>query len=155
MSITQDLSTTAQVFNQVNLQFSFAAQSWQGHVLSVQDVNACDVPTGLPHVPVYIRGSINMSGWVAPVLDIHQYCGFSPQSLQSKRVAVVQFADQEQERLIMHITDSLTQTPPKHQITPHDDDIDPSMFIGIAIVDGQLLILMDAAQLITAKLLKQ
>ncbi|MDQ6988375.1 MAG: chemotaxis protein CheW [Mariprofundaceae bacterium] len=153
MSYSTSTANTAHTFKPMYLNFSFCQEQWRGKLISVQEVSPCDAPTGIPYVPVYIRGSINIAGWVAPVLDIHQYCGLAPQSLNTSKVAIVQFSEDDQEQLITHITNSFVEdNPSKNNTSKNNADtsssvISDALFIGIAVVDGQLLTLMDAEQL--------
>ncbi|MDX8383402.1 MAG: chemotaxis protein CheW [Ghiorsea sp.] len=156
MSDIELLTRPKQILRDVEITFQFGAEPWQGKVLSVQDVCACEVPTGIPHVPVYIRGSINIAGWVAPVLDIHQYCGLTPQTLHTKQVAVVQFEDNAQDRLMHMVTQSFNEPPKASRGNEGNQrEISSSLFVGISIIDGQLVVLMDAKQLQQQEILEE
>ena len=107
------------------LTFSVANEVFAIPISSIKEIIEYRVPTGVPMMPPYIRGVINLRGRVVPVIDLAVRFGRSQGGEVSKRTCIVILDvmqdDQQQDisvvvdavSAVLEIADADIEPPPK------------------------------------------
>lgn len=139
------------------LTFMLDDQEYGVDILSVQEIRGRASATRIPNVPDYIRGVINLRGTIVPVVDLRVRFGMAPTSEDRARMSIVVLkvmGKNGKERAVGIMVDAVSDvyslTPDKVKDAPEmGDDMDNEFASGLAIVDDNLIILLEASKLLT------
>ena len=139
------------------LTFMLAEQEYGVDILSVQEIRGRASTTRIPNVPDYIRGVINLRGTIVPVVDLRVRFGMNatPDDRASMSVVVLKVAGRNSKTravgiMVDAVSDVYSLTADKVKDAPEmGDDLDNEFASGLAIVDDNLIILLDANRLLT------
>ncbi len=135
--------------------FRLAGQDYGVDILRVQEIRAWEQPTRLPHAPAHVQGVINLRGAVVPILDLRTRFGLAEVERPGSPVVIVITTPAPQAAVttgivvdavceVCEINSGAIQPPPQL-----GSEIDADLVRGLCTVGGQLLILLDAEQLVS------
>jgi purine-binding chemotaxis protein CheW len=140
------------------LTFQLAGQTYGVEILRVQEIKGWERPTRLPHSPPYVQGVINLRGAVVPIVDLR--CRFGLGEAEYGRttvVIVVKVPGARAELTAGIVVDGVCEVcniggqdlqPPPEVGT----GLDAQCVRGLAMVQEQMLILLDVTRLIASTL---
>ncbi len=138
------------------LTFSLAGEEYGVDILGVQEVKVWTEVTVLPNTPVYVKGVLNLRGTVVPIIDLRLCFSMEQVDYDATTVIVVLKLDIEgRERTIGLVVDSVSdvldinnsqiRTTDEFDMTSQTDAI-----TGVATLESKMVILLDAAKLLSA-----
>ncbi|MEQ8845991.1 MAG: chemotaxis protein CheW [Phycisphaerales bacterium] len=134
--------------------FEVAGEEFAVDILAVHEINRMMELTRVPQAPAEIEGVINLRGKIIPVMDLRKRFGLEERDRDDQtRIIVVEV----ESRVIGFIVDRVRQVLAVNQsiIEPAPDmvaTIDSQFISGVGKLPDRLLILLDLANLLSAKL---
>lgn len=136
------------------LTFSLANEEYGMPVLTVREIIKMLDITGVPQVPAYVKGVINLRGKVIPVIDLRLKFGL-PSSDYTERtcVIVVEAATTGGKVMMGLIVDTVSEvmsiTSEEIEPTPEfGDSVDTSYMRGVAKVRGSVKVILDLERVV-------
>lgn len=120
-------------------------------IASVEGINKILDITKVPQAPAYVEGIANLRGQVIPIVDLHKRFGMANSertnearivvaNVGSTKIGMIVSAVSE----VLTIDDSIIEPPPSMV-----SNINSTYIVGIANIDGRLIILLDLAKVLT------
>ena len=124
--------------------FRIGAQEFCVDIMSVREIRCWTPTTTLPHTPNFVRGVINLRGFVLPIIDLASRFGFPPTEPTAQHVIIVtQIANRTVGLLVDAVSDILTVTDDLVQPTPDIvSDMVETFVRGVFLVDGRMISLV-------------
>ncbi len=124
--------------------FRIGAQEFCVDIMSVREIRCWTPATALPHTPNFVRGVINLRGFVLPIVDLAARFGFSPTEPTAQHVIIVtQIGNRTIGLLVDAVSDILTVTDDVVQPTPDIvSDMVETFVRGVFLVDGRMISLV-------------
>ncbi len=124
--------------------FRIGAQEFCVDIMSVREIRCWTPATALPHTPNFVRGVINLRGFVLPIIDLASRFGFPPTEPSAQHVIIVtQIANRTVGLLVDAVSDILTVTDDLVQPTPDIvSDMVETFVRGVFLVDGRMISLV-------------
>jgi purine-binding chemotaxis protein CheW len=124
--------------------FRIGAQEFCVDIMSVREIRCWTPATALPHTPNFVRGVINLRGFVLPIIDLASRFGFPPSEPSAQHVIIVtQVANRTVGLLVDAVSDILTVTDDLVQPTPDIvSDMAETFVRGVFLVDGRMISLV-------------
>ena len=124
--------------------FRIGAQEFCVDIMSVREIRCWTPATALPHTPNFVRGVINLRGFVLPIIDLASRFGFPPTEPTAQHVIIVtQIANRTVGLLVDAVSDILTVTDDLVQPTPDIvSDMAETFVRGVFLVDGRMISLV-------------
>jgi purine-binding chemotaxis protein CheW len=124
-------------------------------VLKVREIIRFQKITPVPQLPEFVKGVINLRGRVIPIIDLRVRFGMKAENTERTCVVVVQVASGDRSTQIGVIVDSVEEVAnlTKDQIEPTPDfgvRIDTAYLLGMAKVNGRVLMLLEIDRVIAA-----
>ncbi|HEX4024597.1 MAG TPA: chemotaxis protein CheW [Steroidobacteraceae bacterium] len=140
------------------LTFQLAGQTYGVEILRVQEIKGWERPTRLPHSPPYVQGVINLRGAVVPIVDLRCRFGLGETEYGRTTVVIVVKVQAPRGELtagvvvdgvceVCNVSAQDLRPPPEVGAA-----IDAHFVHGLAMVDEQMLILLDVTRLIISTL---
>jgi purine-binding chemotaxis protein CheW len=138
--------------------FMLASEQHGVDVVRVQEIKGWDSVTRVPSTPPYMLGVINLRGAIVPVIDLRIRFHLERAPYGSTTVVVVVRVPGERgERTVGLVVDAVNSV---HDIAPSSirpppslpGTVDDAFIEGIAVVGGQLMLLLDVQALVTASI---
>lgn len=140
------------------LTFQLAGQTYGVEILRVQEIKGWEKPTRLPHSPEHVQGVINLRGAVVPILDLRRRFGLGETEYGRTTVVIVVKVDTPRGELtagivvdgvceVCNIGSEDLRPPPEV-----GSAIDTDFVHGLAMVNDQMLILLDVVRLVNSTL---
>jgi purine-binding chemotaxis protein CheW len=109
--------------------------------------------TVIPHAPLFIKGVINLRGKVLPVIDLRKRFNMPPiESNKDSRIVVVALEGNEVGMMVDGVSEVLTIDEEEVEPAPcMVTSVDSSFIIGIAKIEGRLVMLLDLGKVFTAQ----
>ena len=123
---------------------SIDQQKFAIDIMSVREIRCWTPPTTLPHTPNFVRGVINLRGFVLPIIDLASRFGFPPTEPSAQHVIIVtQIGNRTVGLLVDAVSDILTVTDDLVQPTPDIvSDMVETFVRGVFLVDGRMISLV-------------
>jgi purine-binding chemotaxis protein CheW len=124
--------------------FRIGAQEFCVDIMSVREIRCWTPATALPHTPNFVRGVINLRGFVLPIIDLASRFGFPPTEPTAQHVIIVtQISNRTVGLLVDAVSDILTVTDDLVQPTPDIvSDMAETFVRGVFLVDGRMISLV-------------
>jgi purine-binding chemotaxis protein CheW len=124
--------------------FRIGAQEFCVDIMSVREIRCWTPATALPHTPNFVRGVINLRGFVLPIIDLASRFGFPPTEPSAQHVIIVtQIGNRTVGLLVDAVSDILTVTDDLVQPTPDIvSDMAETFVRGVFLVDGRMISLV-------------
>jgi purine-binding chemotaxis protein CheW len=156
--LAQD-SARASLPTQQYLSFILGGEEYATDILRVQEIKGWDTVTRVPYSANYVLGVINLRGAIVPVIDLRVRFGLEHAAFDSATVIiVVHVAGERGERIVGVVVDAVSDVYnfASENIKPPPDALGPvdNMFvIGLANLDGKLVILLDIERLVVTSVI--
>jgi purine-binding chemotaxis protein CheW len=121
--------------------FRIGSQEFCVDIMSVREIRCWTPATTLPHSPDFVRGVINLRGFVLPIVDLAARFGFPPAEPTAQHVIIVtQIGNRTIGLLVDAVSDILTVTDDLVQPTPDVASEMVETFIrGVFVIDGRMI----------------
>jgi purine-binding chemotaxis protein CheW len=132
------------------LTFVLAGEVFAIGILAIKEIIEYSAPTGVPMMPEYLRGVINLRGLVVPVIDLAVRFGKAASPVTKRTCIVVVEIDFDGERYdIGALVDAVNTVVeiPASDIEPAPDfgaRIRTDFIAGMGKLDGRFIVLLDA-----------
>ena len=132
--------------------FRIGAQEFCVDIMSVREIRCWTPATALPHTPNFVRGVINLRGFVLPIIDLASRFGFPPTEPSAQHVIIVtQIGNRTVGLLVDAVSDILTVTDDLVQPTPDIvSDMVETFVRGVFLVDGRMISLVALDDIVPA-----
>ena len=120
-------------------------------ILSVQEIRSYEAPTRMVHAPEFIKGVIQLRGVIVPVVDLRMKLRCAEASYNEFTVVIVlRVEDMLLGAVVDAVADVVALQDDAIKPAPHfQGAVDTSYVRGMASVDGQMLIVVDIAALLS------
>ena len=134
------------------LSFKLANELYGVQIKDVEEIRVWEQPTPIPHSPAYVKGVINLSGMIVPVVDLRSRfdigeCNYLPTTV----VLVLRHKAEDSERLMGLVVDAVSDviSQGSNDITPAvgESHITPYLH-GVLNVGEQVMSLLDTEELL-------
>jgi purine-binding chemotaxis protein CheW len=136
------------------LTFALGAEVYGVDILRLKEIRGWSPVTRLPHSPPAVLGVLNLRGIVVPIIDLRVRFGMAAAEFTPVTVIIVlslrtERGDQEFGIVVDKVMDVIDIAPEQVRPTPATGSAQTGDAIeGIATVDEQMLILLDAERMI-------
>jgi len=133
------------------LSFKLGPEEYGIDILKVQEIRGYEKPTRMAGVPDFIKGVVNLSGIIVPIVDLR--IKFNLESVEYNEftvVIIINVAGRVMGVVVDGVSDVIALSP--EQIRPAPDfsaHLDTSYLIGLGTLDSRMLILMDIERLMS------
>ncbi|QNP49076.1 chemotaxis protein CheW [Diaphorobacter aerolatus] len=133
------------------LTFRLGEELYGIDILSVQEIRSYEVPTRMAHAPEFIKGVIHLRGMIVPVVDLRLKLRCAQASYDAFTVIVVlRVGDMLLGAVVDAVADVVALPVDAIKAAPHfQGAMDTAYVRGIAQADGQMLIVVDIAALLS------
>ncbi len=122
----------------------------------MQEIKGWDQVTQIPNTPEYVKGVINLRGAIIPLIDLRLRFGLEEVEYGATTVVIVLKVEGEDGRprtfgIVVDAVSDVYDVTDDHLNPPPDlgADAEVDFVSGLAAVDDKMVILLDAARLIT------
>lgn len=121
--------------------FRIGNQEFCVDIMSVREIRCWTPATPLPRSPDFVRGVINLRGFVLPIVDLAARFGFPPAEPTAQNVIIVtQIGQRTVGLLVDAVSDILTVTDDLVQPTPDiASDIAATFVRGVFVIEGRMI----------------
>lgn len=146
------MENTVAVQRQV-LTFALGAEVYGVDILRLKEIRGWSPVTRLPHSPPGVLGVLNLRGVVVPIIDLRIRFGMPAAEFTAITVIIVLSlrtarGNQEFGIVVDKVMDVVDLVPEQVRPTPETAGASGDAIEGIATVDEQMLILLDAERII-------
>jgi len=135
------------------LTFTLGTEEYAIDILKVQEIRGYEQPTLIANAPPFIKGVINLRGIIVPIVDLRIKFNLSRVEYTPFTVVIIlNIASRVIGMVVDSVSDVLSLT--NLQIRPAPDfsaSFDTKYILGLATVEGRMLIVTDIAQLMTSR----
>jgi purine-binding chemotaxis protein CheW len=124
--------------------FRIGNQEFCVDVIAVREIRGWTPATALPHAPAFVRGVINLRGFVLPIIDLAARFGFPAAEPTAQHVIIVAEIGRKTVGLLVDaVSDILTVTDESVQPTPDVvSELAETFVRGVFVVDGRMISLV-------------
>jgi purine-binding chemotaxis protein CheW len=133
--------------------FELAGELYGVEIASVESIIKMQTITRLPKAPEFVDGITNLRGSIIPVVDLRKRFGLPPQEpTRETRIVIANMGGMkvgivvDAVNQVIRLQDDAVEPPPQMSIT-----IDSAFIKSIAKVDGELIILIDLARVLSVE----
>ncbi|MFI5016118.1 MAG: chemotaxis protein CheW [Hyphomicrobiales bacterium] len=121
--------------------FRIGNQEFCVDIMSVREIRCWTPATPLPRSPDFVRGVINLRGFVLPIVDLAARFGFPPAEPTAQHVIIVtQVGHRTIGLLVDAVSDILSVTDDLVQPTPYVASEMAETFVrGVFVIDGRMI----------------
>lgn len=130
--------------------FQLGKELYGADISVVREVTALQRVTRVPRTPAYIEGVTNLRGRVIPVVDLRKRLGLPVSGVtKATRIAVAELEGGQVGMIVDAVLEVLRVTPDCIEPpSPMFSKVDTENVLGVAKIDGRLIILLDLAQIL-------
>lgn len=131
--------------------FELGSEHFGIDIGSVEGINKILDITKVPQAPACVEGIANLRGQVIPVVDLHRRFGMADtEKTNQSRIVVANVGSTKIGMIVSAVSEVLTIDdstiePPPSMVS----NINSTYIVGIANIDGRLIILLDLAKVLT------
>lgn len=132
------------------LSFTLGSQDYGVDLLRVQEIRRYEAPTHIANAPASLRGVLDLRGEIVPVLDLRTLVGIESPRFGGTTVIVVLNVDGFVLGVVADSVSDVVRVPPNdlHPLPTGQGQAGAEFLSGIAALDRQMLILIDAEALL-------
>ncbi|HUL95332.1 MAG TPA: chemotaxis protein CheW [Usitatibacter sp.] len=131
------------------LTFRLCDEEYAIDILQVREIRAHEAVTRIAQAPRYVKGVINLRGAIVPIIDLRARFGLPPVAESSTVVIIVSLGERLTGVVADGVCDVVALMPGQVRPAPAlRGAIDASFIVGIAPIDGRMLIVADVATLV-------
>ena len=130
------------------LTFKLCDEEYAIDILQVREIRAHEPVTRIAQAPAYVKGVINLRGAIVPIVDLRARFGLAP--TDASTVVVIVTVDGKLTGIVADgVSDVVALLPGDVRQAPAlRGAIDASFIVGIAPLEGRMLIVADVAALV-------
>jgi purine-binding chemotaxis protein CheW len=134
------------------LAFRLGEEEYGVDILKVQEIREHDAVTRIANAPDYIRGVVNLRGVIVPIVDLRLRFGLGAREhISSGVVIVLNIADRVIGMLVDSVSDVISLGADEIRPAPRmGTGLDKDFLLGIGIIEGRMLILLDIERLMSS-----
>ncbi|RIX41186.1 MAG: chemotaxis protein CheW [Rhodocyclales bacterium GT-UBC] len=134
------------------LTFTLGSEEYAIDILKVQEIRGYEVPTLIANAPAFIKGVINLRGIIVPIVDLRikfnlgkiEYTPFTV-------VVILNIAGRVIGVVVDSVSDVISLTGAQVRQAPDfSGSFDTKYILGLATVDGRMMIVTDIERLMTS-----
>lgn len=136
------------------LTFLLGEEEYGVDILRVQEIKGWEQATSIPNTPDYIRGVMNLRGTVVPIIDLRRRFDLPSADYAPTTVVIVLRVEGEHStRTMGFVVDAVSEVynVAADDLQPAPDfgtRVDTQFIRGLAVIDDQMIILLDVDRLI-------
>jgi len=135
------------------LTFTLGTESYGLDILKVQEIRGYEPPTRIANAPDFIKGVINLRGHIVPIVDLRLKLSVGEARYDGSTVVIILNV---LGRVVGVVVDGVSDviTLPEDAVKPAPEFgsvLDTQYILGLATVEGQLLIITDIEKLMGAR----
>lgn len=133
------------------LTFRLGGEVYGIDILCVQEIRSYEAPTRMAHAPEFIKGVIQLRGVIVPIVDLRVKLQCAEASYDAFTVVIVlKVADMLLGAVVDAVADVVALQDDAIKPAPRfQGPVDAAFVRGMATVDGQMLIVVDIAALLS------
>jgi purine-binding chemotaxis protein CheW len=135
------------------LTFTLGAENYGLDILKVREIRGYEVPTRIANTPAFIKGVINLRGHIVPIVDLRVKLGVGAADYDATTVVIIlDVLDRLIGVVVDGVSDPVSLAPDDIKAAPEfGSALDTQYIMGLATVEGRLLILVDIEKLMGAR----
>jgi purine-binding chemotaxis protein CheW len=134
------------------LSFTLGREEYGIDILKVQEIRGYDTVTGIANAPDFIKGVINLRGFIVPIIDMRiKFQLGTPTYDQFTVVIILNIAGRVVGMVVDSVSDVITLAP--EQIKPAPEmgtALNTDYLIGLGTLEQRMLILVDIDRLMSS-----
>jgi purine-binding chemotaxis protein CheW len=132
--------------------FELANENFVVDISAVESIIKLQAITVVPQAPEFVKGVINLRGKVLPVIDLCKRFGLpASEYTKASRIVVVSMEGKEVGMVVDGVSEVITTTDEAIEPVPAMvSTVDSTFLVGIAKIDGRLVILLDLGKVLSA-----
>lgn len=135
------------------LSFRLANETYGIEMRWMREIHKIRPMTEVPRVPAFLPGIISIRGTVVPVLDLRVRIGLPAEDMsRSSRILIVELDDERFGLIVDEVHKVVRMLNSQIETAPLPGGIESDFLAGVARADGQLIVLLDVASVVTFSL---
>ncbi len=134
------------------LSFKLGTEEYGIDILKVQEIRGYERPTRMANVPPFIKGVVNLRGIIVPIIDLRIKFNLASVAYNEFTVVIILNVSGRVVGIVVDGVFDVTTLAPE-QIKPapaRSADLDGSHIVGLGMLDGRTLILLDIDRLMSS-----
>lgn len=134
------------------LTFRLGREEYGIEILKVQEIRGWEQPTTIAGAPPFIKGVINLRGTIVPVVDMRLKFDIGEARYDQFTVVIIlNVSGRVVGMVVDSVSDVVRLSPEQVRAVPEfSSTLDTRYLMGLAALDGRMLILVDIEKLITS-----
>ena len=135
------------------LTFTLGEESYGLDILKVQEIRGYETPTRIANTPSFIKGVINLRGHIVPIVDLRVKLSLGEAKFDASTVVIILNVLGRVVGIVVDGVSDVIALPPE-AIKPAPEFgsvLDTQYIMGLATVDGHLLIMIDIEKLMGSR----
>lgn len=135
------------------LTFTLGAESYGLDILKVQEIRGYETPTRIANTPDFIKGVINLRGHIVPIVDLRVKLSLGEAKFDASTVVIIlNVLGRTVGVVVDGVSDVIALAPDAIKPAPEFGSVlDTQYILGLATVEGQLLIIIDIEKLMGSR----
>ena len=135
------------------LTFTLGAESYGLDILKVQEIRGYETPTRIANTPDFIKGVINLRGHIVPIVDLRVKLSLGEANFDASTVVIIlNVLGRTVGVVVDGVSDVIALAPEAIKPAPEFGSVlDTQYILGLATVEGHLLIMIDIEKLMGAR----
>lgn len=137
------------------LVFTLEGKQYGVDLIKVQEIKEWEEPTPIPGTPNEVRGVLNLRGVVVPIVDMRLRFDMVDAGFTRETVIIVTLVQGRAVGLVVDsVSDVISLSEGQFKTAPSVDGFDAHHMKGIAALEGGMVILLNADNLLSAEALE-
>jgi purine-binding chemotaxis protein CheW len=135
------------------LTFTLGEESYGLDILKVQEIRGYETPTRIANTPSFIKGVINLRGHIVPIVDLRVKLSLGEAKFDASTVVIILNVLGRVVGIVVDaVSDVIALAPEAIKPAPEFGSVlDTQYIMGLATVDGHLLIMIDIEKLMGSR----
>lgn len=135
------------------LTFVLGSESYGLDILKVQEIRGYEAPTRIANTPDFIKGVINLRGNIVPIVDLRVKLSLGEAKFEASTVVIIlNVLGRVVGVVVDGVSDVIALQPDAIKPAPEFGAVlDTQYILGLANVDGRLLIIIDIEKLMGSR----
>lgn len=130
--------------------FRLGTETYGIDIASMREIVKLRAVTEVPRTPRFLRGIITLRGTVVPIIDLRQRMGIAPvEPTRSSRILIADHGGEPFGLIVDEVNRVVRMTNEQIEASPLPGGIDSEYISGLARVDGELIVLLQLAAVVT------
>lgn len=134
------------------LTFTLGAEEYAIDILKVQEIRGYDAVTKIANTPTFIKGVINLRGIIVPIVDMRIKFNLGDAVYNEFTVVIVLNIGSRVVGIVVDsVSDVISLADDAISAAPAFATLDTQFLMGLATVEGRMLILLDIERLMSSR----